>query len=297
MDNWEIFDETSLPNKEAFYCDLNMKDITDADYRHANKVFKEFKLKRLREYHNLYVQSDTLLFANAFENFRNMCMKVNELDPAYFVTARGLAWQACLKKTKVKLKSLTDIDMLLMVEKGIRGGICQAVRRCAKENNKYMKNYDKDKKSIYLMYLDENNLYGWAMSQDLPVDGFKWVEDLSKNYEDFIKNYDENSNIGYYFNVDAEYPKELHELHSNLPFLPERMKVNKYNKLICNQYDKKKLCCSYKIFKTSANHGLKLKKVHKVLQFNQKTWLKSYIDMNIEAKRQRTILKKTFLSL
>ena len=210
-----------------------MEDITDADYRHANKVFKEFKLKHFGEYNDLYVQSDTLLLAGVFENFRNMRTKVYELDPIYSLTAPGLAWQACLKKTEVELQLLTYIDMLLMIEKGVRVGICQAVCRYPKANNKYMKNYDKDKESTYLMYLDKNNLYGWAMSQNLPVGGFKWIEDVSKIDEDFIKNYDENGNTGYFLEVDVKYPKELHDLHSDLPFLPERMKVNKCNKLIC----------------------------------------------------------------
>ena len=100
MDNWEEFDET-LPDKESFCSNLNMEDITDTDYRHANKVFKEFKIKNLGEYHNLYVQSDTLLLADVFENFRETCIKVYELDPAHFLTVSGLAWQACFKKTKV----------------------------------------------------------------------------------------------------------------------------------------------------------------------------------------------------
>ena len=103
----------------------------------------------------MYVQSDTLLLADVFENFRNMCIKVYELDPAHFLSAPGLAWQACLKKTEVKLELLTDADMLLMVEKGIRGGICHAICRCAKANNKYMKNYNKDKEESFLQRLDD----------------------------------------------------------------------------------------------------------------------------------------------
>ena len=119
-----------------------MEDITDTDYKHANKVFKELKLKHLGEYHDLYVQSDTLLPADVFENFRNMCIKVYELDPAHFLSAPGLAWQACLKKIDVKLELLTDFVMSLMTEKRIRGGICHAIHRYAKANSKYMKNYD-----------------------------------------------------------------------------------------------------------------------------------------------------------
>ena len=126
------------------------------------------------------MQSDTLLPADIFENFRNMCIKVNELDPAYFVSAPGLAWQACLKKIKVQLELITDPDMLLMVEEGIRSGMCHAIHRNAKANNKYTKNYDKDEESSYIQDLDANSLYGWAMSQKLPVNSCKWIEDVSK---------------------------------------------------------------------------------------------------------------------
>ena len=138
----------------------------------------------------MYVQSDTLLLADVFESFRNISLGIYGLDPSYFVSAPGLAWQACLKKTKVELELLTDYDMLLMIEKGIRGGICQAVHRYAKANNKYLKNYDKNNESSYMEYLDANNLYGWTMSQKLPVKGFKWVKQkrLSEFNEDFIKN-------------------------------------------------------------------------------------------------------------
>ena len=147
-------------------------------------------IKSRGEYHDLYVQSDTLLLPNVFENFRNMCLEIYEPDPIYFVSAPGLAWQACLKKTEVKLELITDYDMLLMIEKGIRGGICQAAHRYAKANNKYMKNYGKTNESSYINYLDANNLYGWGMSQKLLVNSFNWVKQkrLSKFNEDFIKN-------------------------------------------------------------------------------------------------------------
>ena len=173
MDSWEKFNETALPPKKDFYSNLNLENISDEDYVHAQKVWDVFKIKNLGEYHDLYVQSDTLLLADIFENFRNMCLNIYELDPVYFVSAPGLAWQACLKKTEVKLELITDYDMILMIEKGIRGGICQATHRYAKANNKYMKNYDKNIESSYIEYLDANNLYGWAMSQKLPVNDFK----------------------------------------------------------------------------------------------------------------------------
>ena len=176
MDNWEKFDETTMPPKEAFYSELNLEGIRDEDYAHALKVWEVFRIKNRSEYHDLYAQSDTLLLADVFENFRNKGNEIYGLGPVYFVSTPGLAWQACLKKTKVKLELLTDYDMLLMVEKESRGGICQATHRHAKANNKYMKNYDKNIKSSYIAFLDANNLYGWAMSQKVPVNGFKWVE-------------------------------------------------------------------------------------------------------------------------
>ena len=150
MDNWERFNETLLPSKESFYSNLNMENIDDIDYRHGNNVFKRFKLKNLGEYHDLYVQSDTLLLADVFKNFRNKCLEVYELDPAHFLSLPVLAWQACLKKTNIELELLTDYDMLLMVEEGIRGGICYSIHRFAKTDNKYMENYDKNKESSYI---------------------------------------------------------------------------------------------------------------------------------------------------
>ena len=138
-DTWERFSEISLPSKEDFYSNLNMEDVSDIDYKHANNVFKVFKLENLGDYQDLYAQSDTLLLADVFNNFRDMCLKEYGLDPAHFLSLPGLAWQACLKKTNIKLELLTDYDMLLMVEEGIRGGICHSIHRYAKANNKYMK--------------------------------------------------------------------------------------------------------------------------------------------------------------
>ena len=133
MDSWEKFDETALLSKKDFYSSLNLKDISDEDYAHAQKVWEVFELNNLGDYQDLYAQSDTLLLAYVFENFRNMCPEIYELDPVYFVPAPGLAWQACLKKAGVKLELLTDYDMILMFEKEIRGGICQATYRYAKQ--------------------------------------------------------------------------------------------------------------------------------------------------------------------
>ena len=143
MDTWERFSEISLPSKEDFYSNLNMEYINDIDYRHANNVFKGFKLENLGDYHDLYAQSNTLLLANVFNNFRDMFIKEYELDPAHFLSLPGLAWQACLKKINIELELLTDYDMLLMVEEGIRGGICHSIHQ-------YMKNYNIHEESSYI---------------------------------------------------------------------------------------------------------------------------------------------------
>ena len=288
-DTWEKFSEISLPSKEDFYSNLNIEDISDIDYRHANNVFKVFKLENLGDYYDLYVQSDTLLLADVFNNFRDMCLKEYELDPAHFLSLPGLAWQACLKKTNIELELLTDYDMLLMVEEGIRGGICHSIHRYAKANNKYMKNYNNNEESSYIRYLDANNLYGWAMSKKLPINGFKWIDNnetaRSVINEDFIKNYDENNDKGYIFEVDVKYPKRLHNLHSDLPFLSERMEVNKCKKLVCNLFNKKKYVAHINTLKQALNHGLKLKNIHRVIEFNQEAWLKPYIGMNTELRK------------
>ena len=152
-----------------------------------------------------------------------------------------------------------------------------------------MKNYNNNEESSYIQYLDANNLYGWAMSKKLPVNGFKWIVNNETAEpvinEDFIKNYDENNDKGYIFEVDVKYPKKLHKLHSDLLFLPERMEINKCKKLVCNLYSKKKYVAHINTLKQALNHGLKLKKIHRVIEFNQETWLKPYIDMNTELRK------------
>ena len=142
MDSWEKCNETLLPAKKFFCSELTLEDISDKDYEHAQKVFKEYWTE-LGDHHDLYVQTDTLLLADVFQKFREKCIEIYGLDPSYFHFAPQLAWQACLKKTELKLDLLAGINMLLMIEKGIRGGVCQSTHRYAKANNKYMNNYGK----------------------------------------------------------------------------------------------------------------------------------------------------------
>ena len=207
------------------------------------------------------------------------------------------------KKGKCRIRIIIDTDMLLMVEKGIRGEICHAIHRYAKANNKYTKDYNKSTTSSCLVYLDANNLYGWVVSQKLPVKGFKWVKKLSECNsiefdEGFIKNQDENSDKGYFLEVDVEYPKKLFNRHKDLPFLPERKKSKKCNKLVCNIQDKEIYVVHIKALKQAFNYGLILKTVHKVIQFSQKAWLKPYIEMNTKLRKEaKNDFEKDFFKL
>ena len=208
-----------------------MSDISECDYEHAQKVWRAFNLKNLGEYHNLYLKTDIILLANMFEVFRGTCLEYYQLDPAHFFTSLGLAWQACLKKRGIKLELLTDPVMLLIFECGIRGGITPEVHRYAKANNKYMgEKYDSKEESRFLQYLDANNLYGWTMSQQLPTGGFRWVTP-----DEIV----ERSDKGYQLGVGVKYPNELHNLHKDLPFMCEKMKIKNVEKLVPNLNDKR----------------------------------------------------------
>ena len=162
MDSWDRFNETRLPIKESFHSNLYMSGVGDKEYEHARNVWREFGIRNMGEYHDLYLKTDTILLANVFESFRSVCMDNYGLDPAHFYTAPRLAWNACLKKAGIRLELLLDPDMLLMFERGIRGGITQSVHRWAAANNPYMDEYDSSQPTKYLQYLDANNLYGWA---------------------------------------------------------------------------------------------------------------------------------------
>ena len=267
-----------------------MRGISDEDYEHAQKVWKEFSMKNLGEYHDLYLKTDIILLTNVFETFRDTCLQHYKLNPALFYILPGLAWQACLMKTGIKLELLTDPNMLLMFERGIQGGITQAVHRYAKANNKYMGNkFNHEETSRFLQYLDANNLYGWAMSQPLPTGGFKWVT------PDEIA---ERSDKGYLLEVYVKYPKELHDLHNNLPFMCEKMEINKVEKLVPDLYDKENYVIHMKVLNQALRHGLILERIHRMIVFDQSALLKPYIDFNTQLKTQaKNDFKKDFFKL
>ena len=317
MDSFEKFNKTELPTKEEFYSILNNEHITDEDYSHAQKVWTTFQLQTMGEYHNLYLKSDILLLADVFENFRKTCLQYYKLDPCHYFTSPGLSWDAMLKMTNIKLELMTDIDMFQFIEKGMRGGISYIANRYGKANNKYMREYDEKASSKYIMYLDANNLYGWAMSQYLPTGGFKWLTEKQINKINLAQ-YNEDSNKGLILEVDLEYPKELHNLHNDYPLGPEKVKVTddmlsgyckniqkKFNistglvhKLIPTLSNKEKYVLHYRNLQLYLDLGLKVKKVHRVLEFNQSPWLKQYIDFNTQKRTQaKNSFEKDFFKL
>ena len=300
MDTEEKFNNTKLPPQKAFYSKLSGKGITEKNYKHACNVWNTFKMKTFKDYHKLYNETDVLLLADVFENFRNLCLKIYGLDPVYYFTAPGLAWDACLKMTNINLELLSDPNMLLMFEKGIRGGISMISNRYGEANNKYMgKKFNKNKLSKYLMYLDANNLYGSAMSEKLPIHSFKWLSsgEMEKLFNNQVVQVWEKTPC--ILEVDLEYPEELHDLHNDYPFYPEKVKCkNGVEKLIPNLRDKTKYVIHYKNLIQCLKAGLKLKKIHRGIKFIESEWMKPYIEMNTNLRTQaKNNFEKDFFKL
>ena len=299
MDDIEKLKDTKPPPQKAFYSKLTGKGINNYNYNHVLNVWKTWKMKTLKDYLELYNECDVLLLADIFENFRDVCLKNYGLDPVYYYTAPGLAWDAMLKMTKINLELLSNIDMLLMIEKGIRGGISIISNRYGKANNKYMKDFNKTEPSKYLMYVDANNLYGCAMSEKLPVHSFKWMS--NKEIENIFNNrivqvWEKTPCI---LEVDLEYPEKLHDLHNDYPLCPERVECDKgVKKLIPNLRHKNNYVIHYKNLMQCLRLGMKLKKIHRGIKFIESAFLKPYIDKNTSLRTQaKNNFEKDFFKL
>ena len=300
MDSEEKFNDTKPPPQRAFYSKLSGKGIINKNYNRVLNVWNTFNMKIFKEYHELYNITDVLLLADVFENFRDLCLKIYELDPVYYFTAPGLAWDACLKVTGVQLELLSDQNMLLMFENGIRGGISIISNRYGKANNKYLrKGYNKNLPSKYVMYVDANNLYGGAMSEKLPTHGFKWLSggEMEKLFNNQVLQVWEK--IPCILEVDLEYPENLHDLHNDYPFCPERVECkNGVKKLIPNLRNKTKYVIHYRNLIQCLKAGLKLTKIHKGIKFVESDWMKPYIEMNTNLRAMaKNNFEKDFFKL
>ena len=271
-------------------------------YMVCEEISDRFSMKNMGDYHDHYLKKDVLLLADVFERVIGTCLKYYELDPCHYFSSPGLSWDAMLEMTGIKLEKISDIDMYLFIKKGTSGGISYTAKRYAKANNKYMNDYDPEKPSTFITYLDKNNLYGLAMSKYLPYEEFRWV----KNFDGFdVMSISEKSNTGYLLEVNLEYPDELHELHNDYPLASENppvsndmlsayckkiadkygIKVGDVKKLIPNLGNKSKYVVHYRNLQLYLCLGVKLTKTHRVLQFKQSDWMKGYIDFNIEKRK------------
>ena len=317
VDGPDRFDEEALPPMEAFYNRLTDKPINIQEYEHAMNVWKEFDLKNIGEYHDLYLKTDVLLLADVFEKFRKVCLNYYKLDPAHYYTSPGLAWDAMLKMIGVKLELMKQREMHDIVEKGIRGGMCCISHKYAKANNPYIPDYDLSEPTSYILYLDMNNLYGTAMSEPLPRCDFKLLSKDEASSIDFMSISDD-APTGYIFEVDLDYPWELHDAHDSYPLCPENTTVNpdqlsSYStslaeklgytpvisrKLVTNLNGKTKYSVHYRNLKLYVRLGMKVTKIHRAISFTQSPWLKTYIDFNTEKRKQsRNDFEKNFFKL
>ena len=312
MNSLKKFDEDKLPARKYFFSptkkgkidnDGKISDgyISMEDYLVCENIWNKFKMKNIGDYHYHYLEKDVLLLADVFEKFISTCLKYYELNPCHYFSSPGLSWDAMLKMTGIELEKISDNDKYLFIEKGTRGGVSYIAKRYAKANNKYMNDYDPEKSSTFITYLDKNSLYGWRMSEYLPYEKSEWLE----NIDEFnVITINKKSDIGYILEVDLEYPKELHELHNDYPLAPEKLAVSSdmfstYCKNIADKYDvkagdvkklipnldnKTKYVLYYRNLQSYLSLGMKLTKINRVLKFKQSDWMEKYIDFNTEKR-------------
>ena len=323
FDEKEKYHETELPRKGKFFNKLNNKDISNDEYEHALNVFKTFKCKNLLEYSELYLKTDICHLSDVFQKFSDFAYKTYNLDPRHSYTLPGFSWESMFKMTKIELQLISDSDMYLFLMDTIRGGICQVNKKHVIANNIYTRKVhdeSSDKKvkkklktndlNKFIMYLDANNLYGYSMSKSLPYKNFKWSDDLTL---------DQNNLLAGIYEVDIEIPRELHDKFVDYPLAPEiknipqdmlseyqkylNDKLNiKYNekdkKLVLDLLHKKNFKVCYKNLEYYLKLGVKVSKIHRILTFDEKLFLKEYIDLNTELRKQsKNDLEKRFIQI
>ncbi|GET60563.1 uncharacterized protein LOC110249295 [Rhizophagus irregularis DAOM 181602=DAOM 197198] len=316
--------KTSLPPKGAFYSKLNETHISDKEYEYAQYVWEKAGCKTMQNYHDIYLKTDVLLLADIFQNFREMALKKYGLDPLWYYSTPGFAWDALFLMTGQRLDLITDQDMYMMVEQGLRGGISMVSKRYARANNPGMGEgkWTTDKPKSSILYLDANNLYGWAMLQYLPTGNFHWIKEENElsNIQRQIESNEipDDSSEGYILKVKLEYPQAFHSQHTDYPLAPERMKVKKEwlskkqqeiiarsgqrytptDKLIPNLFDKDEYVVHYRNLQYYVSQGLVIKKVYEAIKFEQAPWMKPYIEFNTaERAKAKNDFEKDFYKL
>jgi len=309
--NFNILSEKKLPSKSKFYNKLYECDITDEEYKHALKVWNTFKCNTLMDYHNLYLKTDVLLLTDIFETFINLSINDYKLDPSYYISLPSFAWDVMMHMTKIEFDQLTDVDKYIFFEKQKRGGLSMIT----KKQGITKKASSKQELNSVIKYLDANNLYGLAMVQKLPYQHFKWC---SFDYD--ISTFDFTEEIGYTFEVDLEYPKELHDLHNDYPLTMVKKKIlwEELSENVKQKYiiSKQKYTPTEKLiptFKTDdlknyvldgrylqflVHHGVKINKIHRVMSYKQKAFLEPYIKFNtIKRTASKNDFEKDFYKL
>ena len=304
--------EIIFPSRKAFFNRLHDKEVSEKEYLRGKYIFKKY-CKTFGDYHDLYLKSDVLLLADFFEKFRKTCLDNYSLDPTHYFSTAGLAWNSALKMTKVELQLLQNEEMYTFFEKGIRGGISMISKRYAKANNPRCSVYDPTKPTSYLIDLDMNNLYGGAMMLPMPTHGFKFLNEEELGEITNIQNHPDDAEDGFTLEVDLEYPNELHDFHNAYPLAPEALEIDETMfsplqrgfpkqppqiKLTPNLRDKTKYIIHYRNLKYYIKMGMRIKKVHRVLKFKQRAWLKEYIDYNTKCRaRSKSDFEKNFYKL
>ena len=300
MTSMDKFNETQLPPQSAFYNRLTDEPISDEDYEFAQQVWSSFECRTLGDYHDLYLKSDVFLTTDIFEKFRDDSQALYGLEPVHYYSLPGLSWDAALKHSEVELELITDIDMYLMVEKGIRGGISMISRRYAKANDPRMGDeYDASKPTTSLVYLDANSLYPTAMCESLPIDQFSMVDDPD-TFD--VTQVADDAEYGYIMEIDGYMPNDKHDLFNDYPLAPEKIHVTQdmlspfqqqhfptnksTEKLVPHLGRLEKYVVHYRNLKLYLQLGFQVTKIHRVIRFRQGAWLKSFMELNIEQRRE-----------
>ncbi len=318
FNDFEKLNETKLPDYGPSWKNslTNSIDTSIDDYQHALSVWRSFNCKRLQDYLHLYLECDVMLLADVFQRFRSVCLQYYKLDPLHFYTAPNLSWEAMLKITGAKVELLADVDQLLFCESAIRGGVNGVGElRLFTANNDLCPEFQESEEKTFGAFFDVTSMYAGTMTKPLPIGGFKWVTD-SVTLEQILST-PADSAVGFYVEVDLRYPEDLHDIHNDFPLAPEKrvvetkwlssyqhativgkMNPGKVPKLLETLWDKSHYTCHYENLKFYHSQGLEIVKLHRVLQFEQKCWMRPYIDLNTKRRKAaKDDFEKSFYKL